>query len=153
MVTPREEPHSRGWVRTDECEDVAGSIRHALRTAEFARHDPQTWKWIMLALHSALQGACVCHLTTTAAPVGAVTRENAGNWLEYFEHSRDGRDVGPPPTRLMALSELLKAVRRRHSAGDRRNAEGIVVDDRELAWLTRLHTTVRNQFVHFEPRG
>ena len=153
MVTSTPEPGSTRWIQTDECEDVAGSVRHALRTARSVGDDPQGWKWIVLALHSALQGACICHLTTTAVPIGAVTRENAGEWLAYFELSRDDRHSKLPRTRLMALPELLKAVRREHSAGDRRNAVGITISDAELAWLTRLHTTVRNQFVHFEPAG
>jgi hypothetical protein len=69
------------WIRTDEAEDVAGSLRHALHAATLVNADPQAWKWVALALHSGLQGACVCHLTTTAAPVGAVAERNAGEWL------------------------------------------------------------------------
>ena len=61
---------SENWLITDESNDVAGSIRHALRTASFVGEDPQAWKWIALALHSALQGACVCHLSTTAMRAG-----------------------------------------------------------------------------------
>ena len=51
----------------------------------------------------------------------------------------------------MALPDLLKAIREPRSAGDRSNDDGVALSDAELAWLRRLHRTVRNQFVHFGP--
>jgi len=141
------------WIRTDEAEDVAGSVRHALRASTFLLDDPQAWKWVMLALHSALQGACVCHLTTTAAPVGALTKHNTAEWGEFFEKQRTDPTILPPKTHLLSLPDLLKAIRKPHSAGDRSNVAGVAVTDTELAWLRRIHGEVRNQFVHFEPMG
>lgn len=141
------------WVSADEAEDVAGSLRHALRAVKFVADDQQAWKWVLLALHSALQGACVCHLTTTAAPIGAVTERNAGAWADYFAASRTDPNAEPPKTYLMALPDLLKAIRKPRSAGDGLNAAGVTLSDPELAWLRRIHDEVRNQFVHFEPMG
>lgn len=141
------------WVSADEAEDVAGSLRHALRAAQFTEEDPQAWKWVLLALHSALQGACVCHLTTTAAPIGAVTERNAGEWLDYFTALRTDPNAKSPKTYLMALPDLMKAIRKPRSAGDGLNEVGITLSDAELAWLRRIHDEVRNQFVHFEPMG
>ena len=141
------------WVSADEAEDVAGSLRHALRAAQFTEEDPQAWNWVLLALHSALQGACVCHLTTTAAPIGAVTERNAGEWLDYFTALRTDPNAKSPKTYLMALPDLMKAIRKPRSAGDGLNEVGITLSDAELAWLRRIHDEVRNQFVHFEPMG
>jgi hypothetical protein len=143
----------RNWLTTDEADDVAGSIRHALRISAFLLDDAQTWKWIALAVHSALQGACVCHLTTTATPIGAVTKANAAEWLAYFEESRTNPHAKAPQTRLMALPGLLKAVRKARSAGDRSNELGVALSDKELNWLRYFHEVVRNQFVHFDPMG
>lgn len=141
------------WVRTNEAEDVAASIRHALRCWQLAADDPHSWKWLALALHSALQGACVCHLVTTAAPIGVVTHRNAGNWLKYFEASRADPEAKPPRTYLLSFPDLLTAVRKPQSAGDRSNQSGVTLTDPEVIWLRRFHEEVRNQFVHFEPRG
>lgn len=141
------------WVHVDEAEDVAASVRHAIRSREFTADDPQAWKWVALALHSALQGACVCHLVTTAAPVDAVTKQNAEEWLAFFEASRKDPAAKPPKTYLMTLPALLKAARKSQSAGDRSNSLGIEISDQELQWLCRFHQEVRNQFVHFEPSG
>ena len=141
------------WLSTDEADDVAGSVRHAIRSAEFVGKDPQTWKWVALALHSALQGACVCHLTTTAAPIGALTARNTEEWLAYFEDSRTNPHAKAPRTRLMELPQLLKAARKAGSAGDRSNETGVAISDKELNWLRHFHDNIRNQFVHFEPMG
>ncbi|MNE33186.1 hypothetical protein D3C80_1268400 [compost metagenome] len=141
------------WIQTDEIEDVAASIRHVIRVAEFVSEDCQAWKWVTMALHSALQGACVCHLTTTSAPIGAVTRRNAEEWQTFFEESRSDSSATMPKTHLMSLPDLLKAVRTPYSAGDNRNDAGIPISDSELRWLCRFHDNIRNQFVHFEPMG
>lgn len=141
------------WVRTSETEDVAGSLRHAIRAAQGVTDDPQEWKWVVISLHLALQGACVCHLTTTTVPVGAVTQRNAAEWLEYLERSSSDTNAKPPTTQLMGLPDLLKAVRKPHSAGDRSNDIGVMISDSELEWLVRFHREIRNQFAHFEPVG
>ncbi len=141
------------WIQTDEVDDVAGSVRHAMRSAEWVGQDSQAWKWVILSLHSALQGACVCHLTTSAQPVGAVTKKNATEWLEYFEKSRKDSQLKPPKTYLLAFPALLKAVSRPNSAGDGSNSIGIALSNGELMDLLRFHEEFRNQFVHFEPRG
>jgi hypothetical protein len=53
----------------------------------------------------------------------------------------------------MPFPDLLKAVRKPNSAGDRSNSAGIEINDSELQWLTRFHEDIRNQFTHFEPMG
>jgi hypothetical protein len=141
------------YVRTDEAEDVAASLRHVLACRQLTSSDPHAWKWVVLALHSALQGACVCHLVTTASPVGAVTEKNAGEWLRFIEASRTDPDAKRPRTSLLPLSDLLKRIRKPYSAGDRSNTDGIPISDAELNWLLRFHNDLRNQFVHFEPMG
>ncbi|HYC99564.1 hypothetical protein [Brevundimonas sp.] len=140
------------WIRTDEAEDVAASVRHVMRCRVLAGEDPQAWKWMALALHAALQGALVCHLVTTASPLGVVTDRNAQEWADYFEKSRTDRECRPPETRLLDLPELIKLARKPRSAGDGRDAL-IRVSDAELVWLRRFHADIRNQFVHFEPMG
>lgn len=145
---------SARWIRTDEATDVAGSLRHVIRIAPFVEDDPLAWKWVILALHSLLQGVCVCHLTTTAAPVGALTEKNTEEWLTYFEKSRNDPNAKPPgKTYLMTLPELLKALRKPNSAGSGGETKGIAINDSELRRLTRFNDDIRNQFVHFEPMG
>jgi hypothetical protein len=149
-----DQDHDRGrWVETDEAEDVAGSVRHVLRCWPLAAEDPQAFKWAALALHAALQGACVCHLTTTFAPVGAVTERNAAEWLAWSERSRSDPDAKPPATYLMMLPDLLKAVRKPDTIGGGSPSPGVTIGDGELNWLLRFHEGLRNHLVHFSPQG
>jgi hypothetical protein len=141
------------WINTDEAEDVAASVRHVLRCWTMISDDDQAWKWVALALHSALQGACVNHLVSTASPLGIVTKRNTEEWTAYFEASRTDPEVAPPETYLLTLPELLKAVRKPGSVGGVGDPAAVVITDKELSWLRRFNDDLRNQFVHFEPRG
>ena len=144
---------STSWLQTDEAEDVAGSIRHCIASLQLAASDEQAFKWVLLSLHSALQGACVCHLATTFPPIGVATRANEAEWLKWAEDSRATPDLPQPKTYVAKLPELLKRIRRPHSAGDRSNATGIGLSDTDLQWWTRIHGAIRNQFTHFAPRS
>ena len=139
------------WLNTDEADDVAGSIRHALRSAGFVAEDPQAWKWVALALHSALQGACICHLVTTAPPLGAVTQRNAAEWLAYHAGAPHQSQHQTTANLAHGTARSSQSCGKAHSAGDRSNEVGIAISNAELNWLRRLHEAVRNQFVHFEP--
>ncbi|HEU0161878.1 MAG TPA: hypothetical protein VFQ69_05710 [Rhizomicrobium sp.] len=141
------------WIRVDEAEDVAASVRHVLHSLALTTKDQQAWKWVLLALHSALQGACVCHLTTTASPVGALTEKNTVEWLVYFEASRTDSNVSAPKTYLLNFPDLLKAIRKPKSAGDGSDLSAVQISDSELEWLKRFHSRIRNQFIRFEPTG
>jgi hypothetical protein len=140
-------------IATDESDDVAGSIRHALICLQLVRTDDGAWKWLILSLHSALQGSCVCHLTTTAHPVGALTESNTKLWLNYHKLRRDTPDAEPPKTQIAEFSDLLKKIRSSGSGDCADNSNSINISDTELEDLVHLHRVVRNQFVHFEPMG
>ncbi|WP_269514209.1 hypothetical protein [Brevundimonas subvibrioides] len=144
---------SERWVRTDEAEDVAASVRHATRCWSLVGEDVQALKWFALSLHSALQGSYVGHLASTATPIGAVTKANAKEWLDYLDASRSNPSFPAPTTRLMPLPDLIKCARRPKSAGSADDKVVIEVSDDELRWLNRFHDEIRNQLVHFEPMG
>ena len=139
------------WLRTDEAEDVAGSVRHAIRCLELVETDPQAWKWFVIAVHSALQGACVCHLVTTATPVGVVNDRQASNWLNFIQLKSAGASIPTPKTHLLPFNELLSRIRASRSDGNRSIESGILISDSEYEWLKRFNDGIRNQFAHFEP--
>lgn len=139
------------WFQTDQVEDVAASTRHAAICLDLVVADPGAWKWLILSLHSALQGACVCHLTTTAEPVGALTDKNTRQWLEFFEASRNNSNLNPPDAFLAPLPELLRRVAQHGSAGGGPSYGNIPLTDTEIRDLNFIHGTFRNQFVHFAP--
>jgi hypothetical protein len=140
------------WLRTNERQDVAASIRHCHASLLLARTDRHAFKFVMLSLHSALQGACVCHLTTTFPPLDAATKENTAQWIKWSEEQRKNPAAKPPKTKLADLPELLKRIRKANSAGDGSNAVGISLSDSEYEWWKRIHDDIRNQFTHFAPQ-
>jgi hypothetical protein len=132
---------------------VAGSVRHCIASYSLVENDEQAWKWVALSLHSALQGACVCHVVTTFVPVGAVTSKNAGEWIAYMESARSDSEAKPPSIKLLNLPDLLKKVRKPRSAGNAGNSDGGPITDSEMHWLRRFHEQIRNEFTHFSPKG
>ena len=140
-------------ITTDEAQDVVGSLRHCLTCLELSDADPMAWKWAFLSLHAALQGACVCHLTTTASPVGALTDNSTSEWLKYFEEVRTYPKAKRPKTKLQPMPKLIKKIRKNGSGESGYCDRKIKVSDTELQWIQRLHDEIRSQFVHFAPMG
>ena len=68
------------FIHTDESQDVLISLNHCFESLRRVRESPGEWKWVILSLHSAVQGAMVCHLSGTAG-VGALTSESAKRTL------------------------------------------------------------------------
>ena len=158
-------------VQTDERLDVLVSLEHcALSLIETKRSD-RVWKWAVLSLHSALQGAMICHLSGTAQ-VGALTKRSASEWLNW--HERDGRGEieyvehgldefglprlrpkhpsdNPPEDYVAGAKELFK---RLTSVSSRLESAGelIVVTSKHRKSFRRLHD-LRNTFTHFSPKG
>lgn len=140
------------WFDTDEREDVLGSLRQALRMTNYVKEDSQAWKWFAIAIHSGLQGACICHLTTSAPPIGAIRDGDVKIWLDYFEKSRSDPNISYPKTKLLPLPDLLKRVREIGSSGDCIQTSKIDISDFEMECLIAFHNNIRNPFVHFEPK-
>jgi hypothetical protein len=145
-----ETARDENWLQTDEAEDVLASLRHAEACFELAKSDKHANKWLILALHSALQSACVCHLTATDLR-GALDGRTEQLLYEADEKRRNGSPYKLPKLRIADLVELLQRVRKPHSAGDRSNDNGIPISESELDWLARIHREIRNRLVHFHP--
>lgn len=161
-----------GYVQTDERQDVLASLEHcAVCLADTQRSD-RAWKWVVLSLHSALQGAMVCHLSGTAQ-VGALTPECVRQWSEWHERDRRGElefiDGGvdefglrvrsprrrrdrSPRDRVASASVLFK----RLGSGSERIEFGcgriIEITAAQRKSFERLHN-LRNRFTHFSPSG
>ena len=95
---------SDAWLATDEVTDVVSSLRHAWRCAIEAETDPDFWKWAIVAIHMALQGTLVCHLSGPAH-VGALgPGPKLDAWLMW---KRDPSHPRPKEPTVAALDTLL----------------------------------------------
>lgn len=139
------------YVRTDERQDVLASLDHCARCLVEAERSDGAWKWVILSLHSALQGAMVCHLSGTAG-IGALTSECAQEWNEWHERHRRGEIEDPPRDRVAtakALFERLAMESKRVEAGCGQILE---ITPAQKVSFERLHA-LRNSFTHFSPKG
>ena len=161
-----------GCVQTDERQDVLASLEHCAICLADAERSEGAWKWVVLSLHSALQGAMVCHLSGTAE-VGALTPECARQWSDWHERDRRGEiqyvDDGvdefgvairrprspldrPPRDRVASAPVLFKRLgseSERIESGCGRVLEITTAQRRSFG---RLHD-LRNGFTHFSPKG
>ena len=142
------------FVHTDECQDVLASLEQCAFSLAQARQSERAWKWIILSLHSALQGAMVCHLSGTEG-LGALEKCSAEKWREWNTKSiQDGAEdaVDPPRERLAGPNELF---RRLHCSAARieDGCGGVIsITEQQNESFKRLQE-LRNEFTHFSPKG
>ena len=161
-----------GFVRFDERQDVMVSLEHCVMSLQQSEQLKGAWKWVVLSLHSAFQGAMVCHLTGTMQ-IGALEEKCAKKWCEWYSrHSRgeieyvpDGVDeLGLPKTRIkykkdhppkiwvaspLELLDRLGSMEKRFEEAGR----AISITDQQKESFKDFNDELRNKFTHFSPRG
>ena len=160
-----------GYARTDERRDIVASLEHCALSLIRAKETDGAWKWVILSLHSALQGAMVCHLSGTAQ-LGALTKDSADQWLQWhendrsrdLEHSSDGAknlgnfgsskdfDRGQPAERVASAPELFRRLRCSSARIEYQCGAVQKITASQIKSFRRLHR-LRNEFTHFHPKG
>ena len=99
-------------------------------------------------LHSALQGAMVCHLSGTAQ-LGALTKNSAKQWLELHEKQACAE---PPRERVADAPELFSRLGSSERRIEHQCGAVLGITDSQRQSFHRLHS-LRNGFTHFQPKG
>ena len=136
------------YITTDERLDVLASLESCADNLARTRESDRAWKWVVLSMHSALQGAMVCHLSGSAQ-IGALSETCAKAWLKW----RCGtEDQAAPKSRVAPAPELLK--RLTGSAHRFENDCGRIIEttDAQHRAFASLHK-IRNEFTHFLPQA
>ena len=140
------------WIETDECRDILGSLEQCALSLHQTRQSKPAWKWVVLSLHNALQGAMVCHLSGTAG-LGALSERSCKDWLEWHERDRHGELEDFPPRDFVAgAPDLFKRLGNESSRIENGCGRVIAISDMQEKSFKRLHS-LRNEFVHFSPKG
>lgn len=147
------------WLRVDEREDVLGSLEACKTFLEDLQSKPLNWKYLVICLHNALQGALVCHLNGTAG-VGALDQRSVDRQLEWHERDRERHIAGKPKnisdpfpsSRLADMKTLFSRVQTRDEMTELGAGQPIEISAGEKRAFELLHE-LRNRFVHFEPAG
>lgn len=149
-VYPPKRKRIRKYLRTDEREDVVNTLEFVALVAETLGEKPLNWKWIIIGLHNALQGALVCALSGTDG-TGALADKSKKKMLQWFEDHRSKPDTLLPGTWLAGLMTLYKKATSPPgmSALGGTPLQTTTQQDKDVALLNNL----RREFVHFEPKG
>ncbi|MCY3773077.1 MAG: hypothetical protein OXG98_13800 [Gemmatimonadetes bacterium] len=159
------------YVRTDERQDVLASLQHCLLCLAETERSSGAWKWVILSLHSALQGAMVCLLSGTAN-LGALSRDCASKWIEWHERDRRGEidyidDVDefslpfsrprnprdyPPSIQVASAPKLFERLGSESARTESGCVRIIEITNAQKHSFKRLHA-LRNDFTHFSPKG
>lgn len=137
------------YLRIDERSDVLASLTVCLRCVSDEPKEASLWKWAVISLHNALQGAMVCHLSGTAE-LGALSDKSAKAWLEWYDcEGREG--IQPPIQKLATTKELFKRLYSKHKRIESAGAI-LVIEESQRNSFQKLNK-LRDDFTHFTPKG
>ena len=138
------------YLRSDEREDVINALEHAAQTAKTLDKCPLNWKWVIIAVHNALQGALVCTLSGTDG-TGALNKKSMRAMRDWFEKSRNNPQLLPPDERLAVPIELYDRAKKPDYMGQFGGAplKTTKEQDNDVKRLNDL----RRDFAHFTPKG
>ena len=160
------------YIQTDVCLDVLASLDHCALSLRQARQSDGAWKWAVLSLHSALQGAMVCHLSGTAQ-LGALRKTDAKEEFKWHKKNRHGEiphgqkkinEFSAPmvstgkkedqlPRRFVAdADELFQRLSCSSKRIESRCGEIIKITEKQETASRRLHNLC-NKLTHFSPKG
>ena len=134
------------WIETDEQYDVLMSLREVRHQIGRADGEVGNWKWAVIALASAANGALTCNLTGDMG-VGALETRVAEQTIQCMQTEPT---VPRPKPRLASPSVLLERAAgevRIEQAGDT-----IAATETQRASFRRLFD-FRSDFLHFKPSG
>lgn len=139
-------PH---YLQTSEVDDVLGSLVHLRRCLSETNADPQSWKWVVLSLFSAVQCSIVCH-AAGSTQTEVLTKQSATATLNWLDGSPEVR--GDFPDQKLAGPDTLYK-RLNGSFTDIPPAGGVLKTDGKQDSSFLCIKSLRDDFNHFTPRG
>lgn len=144
----REDVGQENWLSVDQIEDFVDSLEHSARLSACTRDEPRNWKWLILALHSALHGASVWALCRhDGTQTNVLDSKSRASMLAWLYNTRRNTKLSAPRTRMASLMTLVERVQEREFLPEPYTIEL----DYEVVCSIRKLNDWRNRFVHFEP--
>src|SRR4051812_21138694 len=101
---------NKNWLRTNELEEFIGALEFSVEILPSVSSDLARWKWAVIALHNAVQGALVCAIRGADTSGVAVLDKQSGaamwDWLNVA--SRSAHHTPSPTEKLAGFLELYK---------------------------------------------
>ncbi len=134
------------WLQTDEVEETISALETTVESLRRARDDLYQWKWVILALHNSLQGFMILALRGSHG-LHVLRPKDAKHWLEAH------RKGGPYPADVK-LDQFLNLYKKTKSdiMGMYVHSRRFVPNATQDKSIGKLNV-LRNEFVHFAPKG
>lgn len=131
-------------LETDEYREAVEGLVMTVDQLLHTRENPYRWKWVIVTLHSTLQGFMVLALADSAG-VNALSAKSRAEWLKWYNADMVG---DPPRERQADFLDLFGRIQDKDAmrVGMAKNA--FEADDdvkKSVTWLN----VVRNEFMHF----
>lgn len=137
------------WLTTDESEEVVSALE---MTAEMGKRLPQdkyAWKWVILSLHSALQGFMVLALRQGNGLL-ALTTKSRNKWLEEYRKEGKIDEKKFPKEFVDSFPNLYKKIKSDAMLAYVHSKKFEPIDSQD--WSVGKLNELRNDFIHFLPR-
>lgn len=135
------------WLETDEYEEVRETLKALLHFHNLAKQDISYWKWVFIALHNAVQGCMVVALTGTDG-MGAlnptIEKKRRTAWSKGEPQPRE-------QDKLLRFLELYEKIQIPGSVEAGGGARFVSSESQDYS-MKKLNE-VRNEFIHFTPKG
>lgn len=133
------------YLRTDEEFETANAMQMAAQFASGLPTDLHLWRWVIISLHNAAQGAMVLSLRHGNGLL-ALTEKSYSAWMAAYEKGET-----PPPEKLDNYLNLYEKVKHEECGQIGGNSRFTPVGS-EGGDIRRLNS-LRNEFIHFTPKG
>lgn len=141
-------------INTNHALDVICSLQLTWTSLQQTAENNLTWKWVIISLHSAFQGAMVCHLSDTNQ-FDAFKAKDEQKWLVWHESDTNQdnvRDKDAPRLKLVRTGELFDRISDSERAAAFPGQDNIEVGEDQRKAFDEL-CGFRNDFTHFTPKS
>jgi len=131
------------WLETDALREAVLALEMVSEQASKIDEDLYRWKWVILALHNALQGFMVLALRGTNN-LNVISKKDAQAWIEAYD-----ADQALPSTKLDDFLSLYKKIK--SDAMLMWTCSKKYTTSGQQGWSIKKLNTLRNNFIHFLP--
>ena len=135
------------WLHTDEYQEVVSTLKSCRHFLARTDYDVTYWKWVFISLHSVVQGCMVIALTRSDS-FGAINAEKERAWREAYAK---GNVLPSEQSNLLSFLDLYGKIKKK-GAIQNTSVDRFVLKGSQTRSIKALNS-VRNDFIHFTPKG
>lgn len=142
------------YLQIDEKENALDSLQKATEFLKNIKNDQLYWKWFIIAIHHAIYHFMLLALQNT--DLSGIWKESQKLELPKLTNYRSSRKIvgtENSENKLVTFLEAFNHIQEKDRMSGYVNAKPFIANTRHKEAATRLNTILRNNFVHFSPKG